>query len=65
MLLDYGAFVVHIFTERARLYYDLERLWRSAERLDIPENGLSVSGADSTEPRPSSASNRHTDLSPS
>ena len=65
MLLDYGAFVVHIFTERARLYYDLERLWRSAERLDIPENGLPVSGADSVERPQSSASNRHSDLSPS
>ena len=36
MLLDYGDFVVHIFSERARHYYDLERLWRTAERLDFP-----------------------------
>jgi ribosome-associated protein len=36
VLLDYGGFVVHIFSERARLYYDLERLWRTAERLDVP-----------------------------
>jgi ribosome-associated protein len=36
MLLDYGDFVVHIFSERARHYYDLERLWRSAERIDFP-----------------------------
>jgi len=57
--------VVHIFTERARLYYDLERLWRSAERLDIPENGLPDSGADSTGRRQSSATNRDSDLSPS
>lgn len=35
-LLDYGGFVAHIFSERAREYYDLERLWRSAERLDFP-----------------------------
>ncbi len=65
MLLDYGAFVVHIFTERARLYYDLERLWRSAERLDVPENGLPGSGVDSTERRQPSSSNRDSDLSPS
>jgi len=37
VLLDYGRLVVHIFSERARLYYDLERLWRSAERTDIPD----------------------------
>jgi ribosome-associated protein len=27
-------FVVHVFSERARNYYDLERLWKSARRLD-------------------------------
>lgn len=37
VLLDYGSFVVHIFNERARLYYDLERLWRSAPRTDLPD----------------------------
>jgi ribosome-associated protein len=36
VLLDYDSFVVHIFSERARQYYDLERLWRTAERLDFP-----------------------------
>ena len=36
VLLDYGSFVVHIFSERAREYYDLERLWRDAERIDFP-----------------------------
>jgi ribosome-associated protein len=36
LLLDYGDFVVHIFSERARQYYDLERLWRTAERIDFP-----------------------------
>jgi hypothetical protein len=27
---------VHIFSERARQFYDLERLWRTAERQDFP-----------------------------
>ena len=37
VLLDYGFFVVHIFSERARQYYDLERLWRNAERIEFHE----------------------------
>jgi len=37
VLLDYVDFVVHIFSERARAYYDLERLWRSARRLPVPD----------------------------
>lgn len=37
VLLDYGFLVVHIFSESARQYYDLERLWRSAERFDFPD----------------------------
>ncbi len=37
ILLDYLSFVVHIFIERARLFYDLERLWRSAKRVELPE----------------------------
>lgn len=35
LLLDYGFFVVHIFSQPARQYYDLERLWRNAERTDF------------------------------
>jgi ribosome-associated protein len=31
ILIDYGDFLVHIFTEKARAYYDLERLWRDAK----------------------------------
>jgi len=34
VLMDYGDFVVHVFSEEARHYYDLERLWRDSERLD-------------------------------
>jgi ribosome-associated protein len=36
VLLDYGDFIVHVFSDRARQYYDLERLWRTAERMDFP-----------------------------
>jgi len=31
ILMDYGDFLVHIFSEKARDYYDLERLWRDAK----------------------------------
>jgi ribosome-associated protein len=39
VLLDYGEFVAHIFSEKARLYFDLERLWRAAPRIDVAEPG--------------------------
>lgn len=34
ILLDYGDFIVHIFSDTARSYYDLERLWRHAKPVD-------------------------------
>lgn len=37
VLLDYLDFVVHIFSERARRFYDLERLWKSARRLAVAD----------------------------
>lgn len=36
ILLDYGDFLIHVFSPQARSYYDLERLWRSAKNIDIP-----------------------------
>jgi ribosome-associated protein len=33
VLIDYVDFVVHVFSEKARKFYDLERLWKSAKRL--------------------------------
>ena len=37
ILIDYGAFVVHIFTEESRSFYDLERLWRDAEKVAVSD----------------------------
>ena len=36
ILLDYGDFVVHVFEQKARKFYDLERLWRESKRVDLP-----------------------------
>jgi ribosome-associated protein len=49
LLLDYGSFIVHIFTEQLRQYYDLERLWRAARRTDFstPSRGSAVAGGES------------------
>ena len=36
-LLDYGTIVVHVFTDEARNFYDLERLWADAENVDLKD----------------------------
>ena len=37
VLLDYVDFVVHIFSKNARKFYDLERLWKTAERVELDQ----------------------------
>jgi ribosome-associated protein len=37
ILLDYFTFIVHVFTPDARGFYDIERLWGSAGRVDVPD----------------------------
>jgi ribosome-associated protein len=37
ILVDYTDFVVHVFSEKARKFYDLERLWKTAKRLESTE----------------------------
>jgi ribosome-associated protein len=36
VLLDYFDFVVHVFAPETRMFYGLERLWGSAERVEVP-----------------------------
>ena len=36
ILLDFGDFVFHVFDEKARKFYDLERLWRESKRVELP-----------------------------
>ncbi|HVO57613.1 MAG TPA: ribosome silencing factor [Dongiaceae bacterium] len=43
-LLDFGGFIVHVFSEQARRFYDLERLWRNVPRYDIADLPDAVTG---------------------
>jgi len=42
VLMDYGDFVVHVFTEEKRSYYGLDSLWGDAERLEPSSLGVSA-----------------------
>lgn len=42
ILLDYGDFIVHIFSPASRRFYDLERLWRDAPRVEVAGESSSV-----------------------
>lgn len=37
ILMDYGDYLIHVFSEKARSYYDLERLWSHAKMVEVPE----------------------------
>ncbi|HEX3280395.1 MAG TPA: ribosome silencing factor [Pyrinomonadaceae bacterium] len=47
ILLDFGDFVFHVFDEKARKFYDLERLWRESRRVELPAD-LTGSSASSS-----------------
>src|SRR4029077_10678664 len=54
VLIDYVDFVVHVFSEKARKFYDLERLWKSAKRLQ-PSDLKAASRARKSLAKPSAA----------
>ena len=37
ILMDYNDIIIHIFSKEDRLFYDLERIWRDGEKIDISE----------------------------
>ena len=45
ILLDYGDFVFHVFDDKARKFYDLERLWRESKRVELPAE---IAGAENS-----------------
>jgi ribosome-associated protein len=56
ILVDYVDFVVHVFSEKARKFYDLERLWKTAKRLEPSEL--------TPKPRPKTSSKTRTEAKP-
>jgi ribosome-associated protein len=38
VLLDYGDFIAHVFSPTSRRFYDLERLWRDAKHVPLPDD---------------------------
>ena len=45
ILVDYGDFILHVFDEKARRFYDLERLWREAVRVNVPPDQIGSVGS--------------------
>ncbi len=45
ILVDYGDFILHVFDEKARRFYDLERLWREAVRVEVRPDQLGAVGS--------------------
>src|SRR6266436_891817 len=54
ILVDYGDFVVHVFEDKARRFYDLERLWREASRFDVLPPGSEIANLKSEISNPKS-----------
>src|SRR5436853_7764907 len=50
VLIDYVHFVVHVFTESARKFYDLERLWKAAKRLTVADLAKRATRATDSDP---------------
>lgn len=45
VLVDYGDFIVHVFEDKSRKFYDLERLWRDAVRVNVPAELTGAEGS--------------------
>jgi ribosome-associated protein len=45
ILADYGDYVIHVFSPKARDFYELERLWRHAKVVPVPEDASAQSAS--------------------
>jgi ribosome-associated protein len=55
VLIDYVDFVVHVFSEKARKFYDLERLWKTAKRLEVGDLQAAPKKKKAAAPKPAAA----------
>jgi ribosome-associated protein len=56
VLIDYVDFVVHVFSEAARKFYDLERLWKSAKKITVADLKKPAARAKATAKRAATSS---------
>ena len=48
VLIDYGDFIVHVFTEEKRSFYQLDALWGDAPQLDLASPGADAAPTDTS-----------------
>lgn len=58
ILIDYVHFVVHVFTETSRKFYDLERLWKAAKRITVADLGNRAPAHEAATPAAKTAARR-------
>ena len=50
VLADYGDYLIHVFSPKARAFYELERLWRHAKAVEFTEDESQLAHAAGSEP---------------
>lgn len=50
VLIDCADLIIHVFDDETRHFYDLERLWHRAARVEVPGIAMALAGTASSEP---------------